>query len=335
MGVIGLNGSGKSTLLKIISGHLLSSAGFCSSDPEDIQLVDESSVNLSNDKTVKAEIIDALSCFPAKERQHKMNTILSFFELEEKKYDTIGSLSLGTKSRLIFALATLSVKPILLIDEILGAGDPYWLNRCYYWLKNFTIHNKTVIMTSHDTQLLQRFCDQGLWIDNGRVKKIGPIDQVSASYEAYAYSLMFEGHSVHYELPQEPDQNNTDTFVEPTSMKIRSNNRLNIQECRIKTPDSTITFKSDMMSQEFSPPKIKSIKSISVDIISNQADTYWPTLLCTLWSSNGWRWATFRINLFRISLKEKELITIAIDDIHIPEYPATSYLTLSLFSSKL
>ena len=98
LGVIGINGSGKSTLLKIISGHLLSSAGFCSSDPEDIQLVDESSVNLSNDKTVKAEIIDALSCFPAKERQHKMNTILSFFELEEKKYDTIGSLSLGTKS---------------------------------------------------------------------------------------------------------------------------------------------------------------------------------------------------------------------------------------------
>ena len=189
-------------------------------------------------------------------------------------------------------------------------------------------------MTSHDTQLLQRFCDQGLWIDNGRVKKIGPIDQVSASYEAYAYSLMFEGHSVHYELPQEPDQNNTDTFVEPTSMKIRSNNRLNIQECRIKTPDSTITFKSDMMSQEFSPPKIKSIKSISVDIISNQADTYWPTLLCTLWSSNGWRWATFQNKSFQISLKEKELITIAIDDIHIPEYPATSYLTLSLFSSE-
>ena len=334
LGVIGLNGSGKSTLLKILSGHLLSSAGFCSSNPEDIQLVDESSVNLSNDKTVRAEIADALACFPMTERQHKMATILSFFDLEEKKDESVGSLSLGTKSRLIFALATLSVKPILLIDEILGAGDPYWLNRCYYWLKNFTIHNKTVIMTSHDTQLLQRFCDQGLWIDDGKVKKMGPIDQVTASYEAYAYSLMFEGHSVHQEIFQEPDKIIIDKFDEPASMKIRSNNRLIIQECRVTTPDSAITIKSDMISQVHSPLKIKSIKSISVDIISNQNDLYWPTLLCTLWSSNGWRWATFQNKSFEIALKAKELITINIDDIDLPMYPATTYLTLSLFSSE-
>lgn len=332
LGVIGLNGSGKSTLLRILSGHLSSSSGYISCSPADIQLVDESSVSLENDLTVKSSILNSITDFKGQERQDILFKIVSYFDLADKQEHTIGSLSLGTRARLSFALATLSVKPILLIDEILGAGDPFWLDRCYYWLKNFCLTNKTVLMTSHDTQLLQKFCNEAIWIDNGAIREYDLVENVAAKYEAYAYSLSFQGHSLDrqeiYPALSSVDNKNSDS-----SLKIRSNNRISILQCIIQTPNQHFTLNVDDLKDEAFEINEK-INSFSVEILCNQPGIYWPTALVTIWSNNGWRLATFQNKSLELDLKINQVISIDYEQLNIPDLPNNLFISVSLFSTK-
>ena len=333
LGVIGLNGSGKSTLLRILSGHLSANSGFISCTPSDIQLVDESSVSLENDVTVKSSILNSITDFKGKERQEVLIKLLNYFDFVDKQDQTIGSLSLGTRARLTFALATLSVKPILLIDEILGAGDPFWLDRCYHWLKNYCLKNKTVLMTSHDTQLLQRFCNDAIWIDKGEIRDYGLVENVAAKYEAFAYSLSFQGHSLESQdiNPDLSSGNSNDTPL--SSLKIRSNNRLSISQCIIQTRNRRFSISSDELGHEvFEIEEV--INSFSVKIKCNQPGLYWPTALITIWSANGWRLLTFQNKSLELDLEPNQIVSIDFEKLNIPSYPTNLFITVTLFSSK-
>ena len=332
LGVIGLNGSGKSTLLRILSGHLSSSSGYINYSPFDIQLVDESSVHLENDLTVKSSILNSITDFKVQERQEILFKIVSYFDLADKQDQTIGSLSLGTRARLSFALATLSVKPILLIDEILGAGDPFWLDRCYYWLKNFCLINKTVLMTSHDTQLLQRFCNEAIWIDKGVIREYGLVENVAAKYEAYAYSLSFQGHSLDRQNIH-PDSSSVDNKNSASSLKIRSNNRISILQCIIQTPNQHFAVNVDDLNDQVFEINGK-INGFSVEVICNQSGIYWPTALVTIWSNNGWRLATFQNKSLELDLKTNQVVSIDYEQLNIPDLHTNLFISISLFSTK-
>ena len=343
LGIIGLNGSGKSTLLRILSGHLTSSSGFISCSPSDIQLVDESSVSLENDLTVKSSILNSITDFKSQERQEILFKLLNYFELADKQEQSIGSLSLGTKARLTFALATLSVKPILLIDEILGAGDPFWLDRCYYWLNNYCLTNKTVLMTSHNTQLLQRFCSDAIWIDKGQIREFGLVADVTAKYEAYANSLSFQGHSLDTKTNSTKSSDETqnanptepldDENIPESSYKVRSNNRLVISHCLIQTPNQSFTVDVDNLNDQ--PFEIKEIiNGFSVKILCNQPGVYWPTALVTLWTSTGWRLATFQNQSLEVSFDLNQVISISFEQLIIPKCSTDLFVSVSLFTSK-
>ena len=327
VGVIGLNGSGKSTFLKILSGHLSASSGNLSCDPDNIQLIDESNVSLQNDLSVQDAIKSSLIEYTGSKKSQLLHDILTYFDLDSKQLDKVSTLSLGTKARLFFAIATISTRPILLIDETLGAGDPYWVNKCYLWLKNICSH-KTVLMTSHDTQLLQKFCQKSIWIDNGTIREYGETQYVSALYEAYANSLSFTGITCQTEK-SEIQQSSSNI----KSLKIRSNNRLIITSCSISYQQQTIRITTPS-----SPPdtleNLDLVTNITLSVGCNSSGNYWPTALFTFWSFDGCRLFTLQNKSFSVEMKASSHINISFENFKFPEVNKPLLLSVSLFSSQ-
>ena len=84
-------------------------------------------------------------------------------------------------SRLAFAVSTSISPEILIIDEILGAGDAYFIGKSIQRMKSLTEEGATVLFVSHDISAAQMLCDRALWIDKGQIIADGPILQVGKS----------------------------------------------------------------------------------------------------------------------------------------------------------
>jgi ABC-type polysaccharide/polyol phosphate transport system ATPase subunit len=279
IGIMGLNGSGKSTLLKLLTGSLVASSGHLHVPDEGIEMIDNTRVIMDDDITVHDCITTNLSTYSRSDRKLWVEKILSFFDLRDRVDARIGTLSLGTKSRLLFGIATSTQKPVILLDEILGSGDPYWNERCFQWLKLITAGDKIVIMTSHNTQLLQRYCDLGLWVDAGTVKASGSIDVVARAYESQALSLAFTGVSSQLRLSKD---------IVPSGARIASNLRLQITSVQLIYSSGVMVEAIDRLAE----PLHDIPDSIRVNYHSNVAGTYWPTVIITFWGSSGIRLMT-------------------------------------------
>lgn len=87
-------------------------------------------------------------------------------------------------ARLAFAVATTVTPEILIIDEILGAGDAYFVGKCIQRMKQLTTQGATVLFVSHDMSAVQMLCDRGIWIDSGRVRADADVLSVGKAYLA-------------------------------------------------------------------------------------------------------------------------------------------------------
>lgn len=329
IGILGLNGSGKSTLLQILSGNLSKTSGSISCRPEDIQLIDETSIAIDNDLTVDEAISSSLAKYSRSMKEELHKKIISYFDLSDKCSLNVGALSLGTKSRLVFALSTISDKSIILIDEVLGAGDLFWQDRCYHWLKEMCVNGKTVLMTSHDTQLLQKFCSFALWIDNGRIRDFGEVTDVARNYEAFAYSLAFSGS---YQPSKDVNTVILTSLDSENSLRVRSNNRLHISKVTLISPSGKLAIDTSLIKEHryFTA----SFTQINLQVVCNISGNYWPTAIGTLWCENGWRVVTFQNKSFSIELSVADSFNISFNSINMPQLNENLYLTISLFSTR-
>lgn len=116
----------------------------------------------------------------------------------EEKAEAIGALtglgefldmplraySTGMATRLAFAVAT-SIKPdILLIDEGIGAGDAAFLAQANERMQSFIGDAGILVMASHSNDLLRQWCNEGLWLEHGKLRMSGSIDDVLNAYAA-------------------------------------------------------------------------------------------------------------------------------------------------------
>jgi len=114
----------------------------------------------------------------------QVEEIIDFTELEGFIERPVREYSAGMYARLAFAVAT-TIKPeILIVDEILGAGDAYFVGKSIQRMKALTENGATVLFVSHDMSSVQLLCERSIWIDRGMVRKEGPILQVSKAYMA-------------------------------------------------------------------------------------------------------------------------------------------------------
>ncbi|MBD2131558.1 ABC transporter ATP-binding protein [Sphaerospermopsis sp. FACHB-1094] len=184
LGLIGRNGAGKSTLLKIITGNVAPTEGRVEVMGR-VQALMELGTGFHPEFTGRQNIRASLAYQELSPAviQDLEEEIIDFSELEEFIDQPIKTYSAGMYARLAFSTAT-SVQPeILIIDEILGAGDAYFAGKCVERMKKLTEQSgATVLFVSHDISSVEMLCDRCLWIERGTKKMEGETAQVSRKY---------------------------------------------------------------------------------------------------------------------------------------------------------
>jgi len=179
LGIVGRNGAGKSTLLKIITGNVSPTEGMVEVKGK-IQALMELGTGFHPEFTGRQNIRASLAYhgLSKKDIDEKEEEIIDFSELEDFIDQPIKTYSAGMYARLAFSTAT-SVQPeILIIDEVLGAGDAYFAGKCLERMKKLTEDSgATVLFVSHDLGSVQALCNRIIWIQKGVIAGDGqPLD---------------------------------------------------------------------------------------------------------------------------------------------------------------
>ena len=185
LGIIGANGSGKSTLLQIVTGILKPTSG---------------SVEVNGRCSALLELGSGFAPeFSGRQNVHLNATILGLSQDEiEEKFDAIHrfsgigdfidqpirTYSTGMVLRLAFAVVAHSNPRILIVDEALAVGDIAFRQRCMRRIHELRAAGVTMLFVSHDAMDVKALCERCLWLEHGRMRRLGEADEVVARYLA-------------------------------------------------------------------------------------------------------------------------------------------------------
>jgi lipopolysaccharide transport system ATP-binding protein len=183
VGLIGRNGAGKSTLLKIVAGTVSPTEGQVAVHGH-VQALLELGTGFHPEFTGRQNIRVSLAYlgFGPAEIRDKEDEIIDFAELDEFIDQPVKTYSAGMYARLAFSTATSMAPDVLIIDEVLGAGDAYFAGKCVERMQRLTQETgATVLFVSHDLGSVQRLCERVVWIERGRIRLQGdPLETIKA-----------------------------------------------------------------------------------------------------------------------------------------------------------
>jgi len=185
-GVIGENGSGKSTLLKLLAGITKPTRGSLAVRGRVSALIELGAgfhPEISGRENVAINgIMLGLS---RREVEERFDEIVAFAEMERFIDAPVKTYSSGMYARLGFAVAIHVDPDVLLIDEVLAVGDEAFTRKCLDKIGEFRRRGKTILIVSHSLGLVEKMCDDALWLRGGRVADRGDPKRVIDAYLTY------------------------------------------------------------------------------------------------------------------------------------------------------
>src|ERR1700730_10747531 len=182
-GVIGRNGSGKSTELKLVAGITKPTSGTVRVDGRISALIELGAgfhPEISGRENV---FINGIMLGMSKrEIQARFDEIVDFAELREFIDAPVKTYSSGMYMRLGFAVAIHVDPDVLLVDEVLAVGDEGFTHKCLDKFAEFRRRGKTILLVTHSLNLVERFCDEALWLDGGHAMSHGDPKRVVGAY---------------------------------------------------------------------------------------------------------------------------------------------------------
>lgn len=186
LGIIGDNGAGKSTLLKLLAGTITPTSGAIKVSGR-ISALLELGAGFHPDFTGRQNIFlnASLLGIPKEEINSNEKKIIDFSELHNFIDQPVKTYSSGMHVRLAFAIATTVNPDILIIDEALSVGDLSFQRKCIDRMNDFRERGKTMIFCSHSMYHVQELCEKTVWLQNGKIRQIGPSKEIIGKYEDY------------------------------------------------------------------------------------------------------------------------------------------------------
>jgi ABC-2 type transport system ATP-binding protein len=179
--LLGFNGSGKSTTLKLISGVLRPDSGQVLTRGRVAGLI-EVGAGFHPDLSGRENIYlnAAILGMSRKETDARFDDIVAFSEIEQFIDTEVKHYSSGMFLRLAFSVAIHTEVDILLIDEILSVGDEPFQQKCLTRIRELHRAGKTLVVVSHDLDMVSNLCERGILLRNGRVEFDGPSKEAVA-----------------------------------------------------------------------------------------------------------------------------------------------------------
>ena len=182
--LIGLNGCGKSTLLKTVAGVLKPFKGSVRVYGTVAPLI-ELGAGFDHDLTARENVFlnGAILGYDRKSMEKHYEDIVEFSELRDFMDVPIKNFSSGMLARLAFAIATIGTPDILIVDEVLSVGDFRFQQKCEKRIQQMMKKDTSILFVSHSIDQVKKLCTKTVWIEKGKVKMIGPTEEVCALYE--------------------------------------------------------------------------------------------------------------------------------------------------------
>ena len=183
VGIIGGNGSGKSTMLKVLAGILRADEGTAVANGRLSALL-ELGAGFHPELTGRENIYlnGAILGFTTRDIRKRFDDIVSFAELDQFIDEPVRNYSSGMYVRLGFSVAIHVEPEILLVDEVLAVGDHTFQRRCLERFDRLRDEGRTIVVVSHDLDMIGWLCERTAWINRGSLAALGPSGEVIEAF---------------------------------------------------------------------------------------------------------------------------------------------------------
>ncbi len=186
LGIVGRNGSGKTTLLRSIAGIFQPDEGYIDTKGNRVSLM-AIGIGFNPHNTGRENILKSgmlLGCTLDYVKEH-MDKIIEFSELGDFIDRPVRTYSSGMYSKLSFAVTAILDTDIMLVDEVLSVGDEHFRQKSYKKMEELMLSDRTVLIVSHATNTLKKFCEKVLWINDGHFVKLGNTEEILEEYDDF------------------------------------------------------------------------------------------------------------------------------------------------------
>jgi lipopolysaccharide transport system ATP-binding protein len=218
IGLVGRNGAGKTTLLKLVGKNFAPTSGSVEVNGT-VQALFGVGLGFHPDYTGRENVKASLQYngLSSKEYAEAIADIIDFCELGEFIDQPFRTYSTGMQARLMFAASTAIHPDILIVDEVLGAGDAYFIAKSKIRVEKMVGSGCTMLLVSHSMQQVLELCREAVWLDQGKIRMQGEAFLVVKAYEEYIHGPIRK-----ISLP-EPTLPNNSTSSDPAPREKKKN----------------------------------------------------------------------------------------------------------------
>jgi ABC-type polysaccharide/polyol phosphate transport system ATPase subunit len=185
LGLVGHNGAGKTTFLRVVSGVYPPLAGSAIINGR-VSSFTDMALGMDPEATGWQNII--FRCvflgLTFREAKHLSASIGEFSELGQYLDLPVRTYSTGMFVRLAFAICTAVQPDIVVMDEMIGAGDQSFMEKAQKRIEVLLEKARILVLASHNEPIIRKFCNKVLWLEKGRSQILGPVDEVMTAYSA-------------------------------------------------------------------------------------------------------------------------------------------------------
>ena len=184
IGVLGSNGAGKSTLLRVMAGVLKPNSGTVDDQGMASALLSLSAGFDGELSGIRNIIMHGmLMGLTRKQAASRVPAVAEMSGLGEAIHRRVSTYSTGMRGRLCFSTAIDLDPDVLLLDEIFSVGDQDFRQKSEKMMLERFQQDKAIVYVSHNVNMIKRLCPRAIWLDDGRIRTQGSVDDVVAEYK--------------------------------------------------------------------------------------------------------------------------------------------------------